>query len=182
MSSKEPKGSIYTLLYVGILGVVCALALTGARHVLGPYQTVNANTRKVRHVLLVLRVPGAETVSPDALTDLYASKIHEEGRGNTTVYEYVEEQKLRGVAVTFSGSGYLSPIRGFLSLEPDRKTIRALTITYHAETPGLGGQIGSRAFLDQFQGKQIDGLRLVRGRKAAADNKGRLSVRFSLKK
>ena len=85
-------------------------------------------------------------------------------------YKYVEGPKVVAYAVPFAGRGYSAPIEGFLGLESDLRTVRCMVVTYQAETPGLGGQVGSQPFLDCFRGKSIDGLRLVRPGKAQADN------------
>lgn len=168
--AKTFESSPYTLLCAAVVGLVCATVLTATHQLLAPRLAANASARNIRHVLLALRVPGAETASPQAAADLFATRIREERHGELTVYRYVEGEKLRGVAVGFSGRGYTAPIEGFLGLEPDLVTLREITVSYHAETPGLGGQVGSRAFLDRFRGKRIDGLRLVRSAGALADN------------
>ena len=165
---KVRTGSAYTILFAAGLGLVCAGALTAAHVVLAPYHEANAAARNMRHIVLALRVSGAEDASPAAAMELFATKIREERRGEVTVWRYVEGESTRGFAVAFSGRGYTAPIEGFIGLEPDLRTIRGLAVSYQAETPGLGGQVGSRAFLDRFAGKQIDGLRLVRGRTAGA--------------
>ena len=47
------------------------------------------------------------------------------------------------------------PIKGFLALEPDYKTIRGLTFYEQEETPGLGGDIVTEGFRSRFEGRQI---------------------------
>lgn len=167
--TRPRKGNLYTLVFAACVGLVCASALTAAHSLLAPWQDANAKARHIRLVLMALRVPGAETASPRSAADLYAAKIRQTRRAGVTLYNYMEGAKLVGVAIPFSGRGYSAPIEGFIGLEPDLKTLRAMVVTYQAETPGLGGQVGSVAFLEQFQGKHVDGLRLVR-HGALADN------------
>jgi Na+-transporting NADH:ubiquinone oxidoreductase subunit C len=166
----SPEGNAYTILCAAILGLTCAAALTAAHHVLGPCREANARARDVRNILLALRAPGAGTASSTAATELFTAKVREERHGSLKVYKYMEGDSVRGIAVPFSGRGYAAPIEGFLGLEPDLATIRALTVTYQAETPGLGGQVGSHAFLERFRGKRVDGLRLVRPKGTLGDN------------
>ena len=55
----------------------------------------------------------------------------------------------------FEGPGLWGPIKGFLALESDMKTIRGLTFYEQEETPGLGGEIVADWFREQFAGKTI---------------------------
>ena len=56
----------------------------------------------------------------------------------------------------FSQSGYINDIVGILTMEDDFKTIVNITILQQEETPGLGGKVVLREFLDQFIGLQFD--------------------------
>ncbi len=173
------KGSAYTLTYSAILGAVCALLLAGASQLTAPYREANARAEEIRNILSVLEVPFSPSASSRELLRLFKSKVREEARGDTTFYIYSEageEQPDRAVAVRFTGSGVWGPIKGFLSLEPDTRTIRGITFYEQEETPGLGGEIQSEWFRRQFRGKSIEdaagnpGIRIQRGRRASAAN------------
>ncbi|HKL47804.1 MAG TPA: FMN-binding protein [Candidatus Izemoplasmatales bacterium] len=60
-------------------------------------------------------------------------------------------------AVTFEvgGGGVWGPIEGILTLEEDFETILDLTIVQQEETPGLGGVIAERPYLETFVGKKM---------------------------
>ena len=77
--------------------------------------------------------------------------------GNLQTYRYVPEgtEDPRAVAVGFTGMGLWGPILGVLALEPDMRTIRGVRFYQQEETPGLGGEIGSLWFQEQFEGKRI---------------------------
>jgi Na+-transporting NADH:ubiquinone oxidoreductase subunit C len=79
--------------------------------------------------------------------------------GDLTLYEKVTGSSDTGkpqlVAVPFTGPGLWGPIKGVMSLEPDLLTIREISFYQQEETPGLGGEIGSKWFQDQFKGKEI---------------------------
>jgi Na+-transporting NADH:ubiquinone oxidoreductase subunit C len=74
--------------------------------------------------------------------------------------DYVQVFLLRdGDAVSLlllplSGQGYGGRIDAILALQGDLSTIAGLAITGHSETPGLGGRIEERAWLDAFPGTQ----------------------------
>lgn len=160
----------WAIIWAAAVGMVSAAALTGAHRLLAPYQEANASERNIRDVLAALAIPGAQDAPPQVAADLYAAKVREEDRGGRKVWRYVEGGATQGWAISFSGRGYSAPIEGFVGLDPEMTHLRGMTVTYQAETPGLGGQVGSERFLAQFRGKRVDGLRLVRGRPASLDN------------
>ncbi len=152
------KGSVYTLCYAAGLGAVCALLLTAGASFTHPYKAANTKAEKFLNILAVLEVPFEDDASPKQLVEIFNTNVREEKRGGITFYEYSAPQAKRqtqAIAVQFSGSGLWGPIKGFLSLEPDMTTIRGITFYEQEETPGLGGEIGSSWFREQFTGKSI---------------------------
>ncbi|BCE02353.1 Na(+)-translocating NADH-quinone reductase subunit C [Marinicellulosiphila megalodicopiae] len=53
------------------------------------------------------------------------------------------------------GYGLWSTLYGFIALENDLNTVIGFGFYAHAETPGLGGEVDSDAFKDQWPGKKI---------------------------
>jgi Na+-transporting NADH:ubiquinone oxidoreductase subunit C len=53
------------------------------------------------------------------------------------------------------GSGYGGMIEGFMILDDDLTTIGGVRFTEHDETPGLGAEITSGAWLERWEGKRI---------------------------
>ncbi len=70
------------------------------------------------------------------------------------VYLLRAEAGLRLVVLPVEGQGYVSMMRGYLALEPDLRTIRALSFYEQSETPGLGGEIENPEWLGQWAGKR----------------------------
>jgi electron transport complex protein RnfG len=88
--------------------------------------------------------------------------------GNWTVnnkpYEYyaaTSGRKPVAYIAETAGKGYSSFIRMLVSLGPDLK-IRDVKILGHEETPGLGDQVEDKSFLDQFKGKTLAQIVLVK--------------------
>jgi Na+-transporting NADH:ubiquinone oxidoreductase subunit C len=154
------KGSAYTLVYAAVLGAVCALLLTGAARFTAPYRQANSEAEEARNVLMALKVPLPEKVSSRVVLELRAKNVHETKLGDMVTYVYSPSDaggKVLATAVRFAGPGLWGPIKGFLALEPDMKTIRGITFYEQEETPGLGGEIGAPWFREQFVGKSIVG-------------------------
>ena len=152
------KGSAYTLGYAAVLGVVCALLLTGAASFTAPYQEANAKAEEVLNILLVLKVPLEPDTSAKQLGEVFKNNVDEEQYGGITTYVYSSPEaqgQIQAIALRFSGPGLWGPIKGFLALEQDKKTIRGVTFYEQEETPGLGGEIVTEGFRKSFVGKTI---------------------------
>lgn len=152
------KGSVYTLIYAGVLGAACALLLTGAASFTAPYRKANADADRKRNILTVLEVPYSKKVSSGELVSIFETNVQEEESRDLEIYRYVPGRDSEGkeaVAVHFEGPGLWGPIRGFLALDTDMRTIRGITFYEQEETPGLGGEIASDWFRKAFVGKKI---------------------------
>ena len=57
------------------------------------------------------------------------------------------------ITFEFGGNGVWGPIEGILTLDSDFETILNVSILQQEETPGLGGEIAGRQYLDTFVGK-----------------------------
>jgi electron transport complex protein RnfG len=83
------------------------------------------------------------------------------------------EGKVVGAAFTSVGEGYGGLIKIMMGVDRDGK-VTGIEILEHLETPGLGANIETTAFKDQFGGKNLGGspenkLEVVKGRKAEKD-------------
>jgi Na+-transporting NADH:ubiquinone oxidoreductase subunit C len=73
----------------------------------------------------------------------------------------------------FALGGLWGPLRGVITLESDFQTIVNVAVLEEQETPGLGGKVKNREFLDQFIGLVLlpELNRPVEVNKDAAENK-----------
>ena len=151
------KDSLYTLWYAAGLGFVCAFLLTAASSFTAPYKAANVKAEEFLNILTVLEVPFESGASSQELVEIFNINVREQERGDITFYVYSAQEQGRAqtAAFGFSGAGLWGPIKGFLALGPDMKTIRGITFYEQEETPGLGGEIGSSWFQEQFVGKSI---------------------------
>ena len=173
------KETVHTLVYATVLGIVCALLLTGAGRFTKEGIQANEEAERVRNILSVLGVDVDEKASAEDLLSLFRETVREraqEQEGDIGGYELMAGGDLEALAVPFAGQGLWGPIEGFLALESDIRTIRGVSFYKQEETPGLGGEIGSAWFRDQFKDKNIasadgvPGIRIMKGRKAGAQN------------
>ena len=127
----------YIFLYSTILVVVVAALLTLAALWLQPYQQRNKEEEKRVKILEAAGVVGEgkiEFVEGDL--PLYLV--------NDTI-----------CVVPLKGKGLWGPIWGYLAVAPDGKTVMGAQFDHKSETPGLGGEITSEKFQNQFKGKHI---------------------------
>lgn len=84
---------------------------------------------------------------------------------NNKPYEYYQAtaagKPVASIAET-AGKGYSSYIKMLVSLGTDMK-IRDVKVLDMNETPGLGDQVLEKSFLDQFKGKSLSQIVLVKG-------------------
>ena len=152
------KDNVYTICYAGVLGTVCALLLTAVASFTAPYQEANADAQRNRNILNVLQVQYPTEASSQQLVKIFEDSVRLEQLGELKVYRYIppeDSDNDETVAVGFEGPGLWGPIKGFLALGQDMKTIRDITFYEQEETPGLGGEIASSWFEEQFKGKSI---------------------------
>ena len=77
--------------------------------------------------------------------------------------------KVEKIVLPVYGKGLWSTLYGFLAIGTDGQTIKGITFYEHGETPGLGGEIESQSFKDDWPGKQLfdsDGnvaIKMVKG-------------------
>jgi Na+-transporting NADH:ubiquinone oxidoreductase subunit C len=65
------------------------------------------------------------------------------------------------VAFEFEGDGVWGPIKGVITLKSDFETIVRITILEQQETPGLGGVVAERNYLNKFVDKVMN-IRLTK--------------------
>jgi len=67
-----------------------------------------------------------------------------------------------GYIIQSFGKGYSSYINTFVAVDKDFK-VQKINILAHGETPGLGDEIETDWFKDQFKDKSIDHLKVIKG-------------------
>lgn len=147
IKGKTMKEKISIIIFVLILGSILTAALVIANDFTAP---IIAKNKELKTKISVLKGFGIEHSKDDA------EKIFSE---NIEIVEK-EDQKFyvsrnKELAFEFSGTGLWGPIHGILALQPDLETIKGITIIHQEETPGLGGRIAEKEFLDKFKGKKI---------------------------
>ncbi len=174
------SGNKKSLVFAGILCVVCSLLLTAATTGLKGFQEKNIALDKQKNILKsVGLISDDQRYSSEYIEKLYADRIKsvwvntedgkiiqekKRGTGDLPIYLQIKENAEEGSDL-FSGiESYIIPIEtqglwgkifGYLAIKNDGSTITGFTVYNHSETPGLGGEIEKRWFQKNFEGKRI---------------------------
>jgi Na+-transporting NADH:ubiquinone oxidoreductase subunit C len=168
----------YIIVYSVILVVVVAVSLTFVAMALKPRQEDNFRIEKMQNLLASVHV---EASVKDAMS-LYAKYITktlvvnskgEEVKGVDAfsinlaeeIKKPLDKQQLPVYIATINGEEYTilpvrgkglwGPIWGDIALKNDYNTIYGVIFDHKSETPGLGAQIATLPFQEQFDGKKI---------------------------
>ena len=161
------KEKISMIVFVLILGGVLTTALVAVDHFTKPRIDRNKAFKLNTRVLDALGIPYTKD-DKDDVEKKFAENVTIARRGEK---EFYISQQDANLAFQIAGSGLWGPIEGILALSPDLETIKGIAIIHQEETPGLGGRIVERDFLDKFEGKNIvPEIRVTKPDKASAEN------------
>lgn len=146
----------YMLLYSLGLAAVVALLLTVVATGLKERQQNNIRNEKMQQLLATIGIDAPR----DGVQPIYNQYFKEElnvaqdGQEPLTLYLY-EKEGQSGYVIPTTGNGLWGKVYANVALADDLNTITGITFSHDSETPGLGAEITSDAFCNQFIGKQI---------------------------
>ncbi len=174
----DRNSNTYTFIYAAAMVILVAAVLATAAMALRPRQDKNVEIEKMQNILASVNIESTfETAG-----EIYADKIRNQyvinSKGEIVEGEDafeidlkrekakpVEERLLpvfeceteSGLKYIFPmrGAGLWGPIWGFVSLDDDMNTIYGANFDHQSETPGLGAEINTDWFQEEFKGKQI---------------------------
>lgn len=157
------KDKIFMFVFIIILGSVLTTVLVAVESYTTPTIERNAELKRKSSILQALEIP----YNIESIEQVFLDNIR--GRGtDDEKYYIVEDGRL---AFLFGGSGLWGPIAGVMAMDGDMRNIKRVEIMHQEETPGLGGRIAEREFLDRFNEKIFAPvLALVPEGKAVAEN------------
>ena len=172
------NSNTYTVIYSIILVVIVAAVLAFAAMFLKPTQDANVKKDTISQILTAATIEGEDIlatyqdeIESAILVDLEGNKVGDLDIESCEVYDNsglkkqtVSEEKAlpvyifkNGVTVVpCYGAGLWGPIWGYIGLEGDLKTIKAVCFGHKGETPGLGAKISDEpSFAAAFAGQQV---------------------------
>ena len=185
------QGNTYTFLYSVVLVVVVAALLAVVSLSLQPLQNENRENEKRQNILSAIRVSSTAENSAELFKKYIKEQFIINAKGEKVEgkafqvdiqeqYGKPAAERLLPVFVAevdgttkyilpIYGAGLWGPIWGYISLDDNKETIYGTFFDHSGETPGLGAEITTPKFQNQFQQKQIFeggqlvGIRVVKG-------------------
>lgn len=71
------------------------------------------------------------------------------------VYLVKDGDKINQIILPVRGKGLWSTMYAYVAIDSDLTTIRGVSFYQHGETPGLGGEVENRSWLQGWQGKEV---------------------------
>ncbi|MEE4286541.1 MAG: NADH:ubiquinone reductase (Na(+)-transporting) subunit C [Mariniphaga sp.] len=174
----DRNSNTYTFIYAAAMVILVAAILASAAMALRPRQDKNVENEKMQNILASVNIESTfETAG-----EIYADKIRNQYVINSKgeiiegedafeidlkrekakpveerllpVFECQTESGLKYI-FPMRGAGLWGPVWGFVSLNDDMNTIYGANFDHQSETPGLGAEISTDWFQEEFKGKQI---------------------------
>jgi Na+-transporting NADH:ubiquinone oxidoreductase subunit C len=174
----------FTLIFSAIMVIVVAVLLALAATALGPYQAQNVKIEKMRNILGSFGVKSDAKEAEKLYNQYLKEQVVLNNKGEVVpndisafdidLKKEIDKLKTPGGAdkqlfplfifknddkvyyiIPVRGKGLWGPIWGYVALEGDMNTVHGATFGHKSETPGLGAEIDTEGFQQQFVGKKI---------------------------
>lgn len=192
------QGNTYTFLYSVVLVIIVAALLSIVSLSLQPRQNENRQNEKRQNILSAIHIPS----TADNSAELFQRYIKEQFiintkgeriQGNAFNVDIAKQFKLSAekrelpvfvaevdgavkYILPIYGAGLWGPVWGYLSLNENKETIYGTFFDHQGETPGLGAEITTPHFNEQFKNKEIfsgdvlTSIRILKGGNATGPN------------
>ncbi len=169
----------YIFIYSSIMVIAVAIALSIVAVSLKPMQEANIRIEKMQNILKAINItatpkeaenlykkyivktftlkadmtvdPSTDAFSVDLATEIKKTEAHR----LYPVYVAALDNGDTSYIFPFRGKGLWGPIWGYVALKNDFNTIYGVMFDHKGETPGLGAEINTDKFQQQFFGKTI---------------------------
>ena len=163
----------YTIIYASIMVVIVAFLLAFVSSSLKDRQNKNVELDTKKQILSALNVydvKDAEAeynkyVKGDMLVQADGTLAENTGNFQTSYKGEIAEGRLHvfvsevegqtKYVLPIYGAGLWGPIWGYIALNDDKDTVYGVYFSHASETPGLGAEITTAKFQDQFLGKHV---------------------------
>ncbi len=150
------KEYIKLMFFVVVLGFITSLLFVAMDLLFAERIEMNQNQKLYEVILSNNDIEYTE----DTLFDVYEEHIEEQvfihNDMEVTMYIYEDSNTVSYKFGIFTASGYINDIVGILTVTNDFSKVIDIDILEQAETPGLGGKVVLRDFLDQFIGLEFE--------------------------
>lgn len=150
------ENNVYTLVYATVMVIIVAVLLAVINQGLKARQEANARLDQQKQMLVALNQDLDACADPAALYDSLVRdtiEASEDGK-NANIIRFEVDGTTKYI-LRLHGQGLWGGIGGYLALDEDKNTVFGINFNHESETPGLGGEIVTPKFRNQFNGKHI---------------------------
>ncbi|MHC1703046.1 MAG: NADH:ubiquinone reductase (Na(+)-transporting) subunit C [Tenuifilaceae bacterium] len=169
----------YIFIYSSVMVILVALALTIVAVVLKPKQDYNQRVEKMQNILTSVHIESttknAEDLFKKYIVESFVVDIKGENKQgfnafdiemqyenkkksdekNLPIFICVNDKNEKFYIVPVRGKGLWGPLWGYIAFRDDFNTIEGTQFDHKGETPGLGSEINTPKFQNQFIDKTI---------------------------
>lgn len=173
------NSNTYTIIYASVMVVIVAFLLAFVSNALKPTQAANEEIDKMKQILSALHIDASNVadvpaeykkyVKADEIINSKGEVVKKEGgfkvdlkqelakplaERELPLYICEVDGKTKYI-VPMSGNGLWNILWGYVALDEDKNTIYGVYVDHAGETPGLGAEISTKQFQDQFTNKEL---------------------------
>lgn len=168
------NSNTYTIIYASVIVVIVAFLLAFVSSALKSKQDTNIRLDTQKQILAALNIRNVKDANAEFQKYIKSDKlVTEDGTltDNTESFttEYEKEAKEKGRLHVFVaevdgqtkyvfpvyGAGLWGAIWGYIALNDDKDTVYGTYFSHASETPGLGAEIATLHFQDEFKDKKV---------------------------
>ncbi len=155
-------GLVYTVIFSFITAFAFVFILSLAYGATKGKVEENARITGEKAYLAAAGFEVSASMTPSEIDSMFREKFP--GFKEDAPYSETAKDGKQIIVSPFSGNGLWGTISGVIGVSRDVKRMVGISIISHNETPGLGGRIEEKWFLDQFKGEDISGgIKIRRG-------------------
>lgn len=147
------KKVVYPIVFMVLVTSIFTLVLAVINNL--TYDTIQEQSRIKTYSKLLYSLDIEYEDSDESIVNAYNNYITEKNIENYTYYVAEKDGEVLGYAFEVRGNGLWGQIRSYVAFDKSFEELKGVDFISHSETPGLGGRIDERWFVDQFQGIEV---------------------------
>ena len=149
----------YTIIYASVMVIIVAFLLAFVSSSLKATQDKNVQLDTKKQILAALNIKGDMLMNADGTltenTGDFATNYEKEAKEKKRLHVFVcEVDGQTKYVVPVYGVGLWGAIWGYVALNEDKDTVYGTYFSHASETPGLGAEIATDWFQQEFVGKK----------------------------
>ncbi len=151
--ARKKKQIVYPIIFMIIVTSIFTLVLAVINEL--TYDRIQEQSRIKTQSKLLYSLNLDFNNNSESIVSSYNTYITEKTINDYTYYIAKENGEVLGYAFQVVGKGLWGQINSYLAFDDSFNQLKGVDFISHSETPGLGGRIDERWFVDQFKGIEL---------------------------